>query len=193
MNRGYIKLWRKSQESEVFEAGPELWYLWTYILTQVCGKPHRFVIRKSGLQNQILLDSGQMFFSDSSLSKKLKMKTPTLKKRLGKLVQMGMITRRTVYVEKKAKYPGAVSWGTGALGSVLTVCNWWRYQSTKDAEKNDTVSRGGIYNKEELLKNVNTISYIDRSSSNMVLVDDGRLFNTETGMYFPCAAGDDEN
>ena len=68
MNRGYVKLWRKSLDGGWLQ-NPELWTFWTWCLLKAS---HKVIVVKVGFQ-EITLQPGQFIFGRKKASKELKM------------------------------------------------------------------------------------------------------------------------
>jgi len=121
MNRGYIKLWRKSKESAVF-AHEGLWKLWSLCLMK--GTHQRIEVTISGILKPLKLNSGQFVTGRYSLhydyhqgdkKRKYSRKTAptpyTLIRWLLILQEMQMLSIKTFN-----KY------------SIITILNWHLYQ-----------------------------------------------------------------
>ena len=116
MDRGYVKLWRKSINSEVF-ANESLWRLWSWCLIKTTYR-ERFVNMSSGKgETSVVINPGQFIFGRNSAAESLNWSPSTAWKRLQKLAEMGCIL-----IESNSQY------------SVITICNWDEYQ-TEDSEK----------------------------------------------------------
>ena len=103
MDGGWIKLWRKSQESAVFD-NPDLWYLWTWLLMNANWESRQ-------LLNGQTLDPGQLVVSQQRLAQRFGCGKSSIGRRLSKLEKMGNIR---------------LSGGQG--GTVVTITHWLTYQ-----------------------------------------------------------------
>jgi hypothetical protein len=114
MPDGYIKLWRKSMDSEVF-ADPALWQLWCYILMMVSWRSRFFPVRTGRGRGQVALRPGQCVFALRTWAAKLGCSRSSLDRRLKRLITMKMVGHKP-----------------GRHYSILTVVNWDSYQSGED-------------------------------------------------------------
>jgi len=109
-SENWLKLYRKSIESEVFKID-SLWRLWSYCLLKVSHKK-QYVTWKTGRGSiTMLLEPGQLVFGRNQLAKKLDIKPSTLYDRLKRLREMGNIE-----IQPNNQY------------SIITICNYKRYQ-----------------------------------------------------------------
>ena len=68
MHRGYIKLWRKSQDSGLLQ-NPYAWTLWCHLLMKATHKPHKQLVG-----NQVVeLEPGQVIIGRKALADQLGM------------------------------------------------------------------------------------------------------------------------
>jgi len=111
MDRGYLKLWRKAAESEVF-ACPHLWHLWSWCLIKASYKV-RTVSFKTGKGLTIIkLSPGQFIFGRDSAAQSLGQPPSTIRNRMKRLEEAGM-----------------VNIGADNQYSIITICNWENYQN----------------------------------------------------------------
>lgn len=110
MNRGYVKLWRKSLDAGWFQ-NPELWTFWTWCLLKAS---HRVIVVKVGFQ-EITLQPGEFVFGRLKASKELKMGEKKI--------------RNCIDFLKKA---GNVAIKTTNKFSIITIINWSIYQADEE-------------------------------------------------------------
>lgn len=116
MNRGYVKLWRKSLDSGLLQ-NPEAWALWSYILMSVTHKPTKQLVG-----NQMVnLEPGQMVTGRYALAKALKLTPKVTRTRLLLLENLG-----NVAIKRANKF------------SIITVVNWDAYQANITDEGQQT-------------------------------------------------------
>jgi hypothetical protein len=109
MDRGFVPLWRKSRDSQVFKDAA-LWHLWSYILLSARGKPGWVYVSTGRSETEVFLDVGQMIFGRNTVAHILKQKPISTYKRLLKLEKMG-----NVNIQNNTHY------------SLITVNNWVSY------------------------------------------------------------------
>ncbi len=107
MNRGYIKLWRKSLDSGMMQ-NPKLWTFWTWCLQKAAYQETKQMV---GFQ-EITLQPGQFIFGRKKAAKELKMSEQSIRTCLDLLIKSGNLT-----IQATNKF------------SVVTVINWPLYQS----------------------------------------------------------------
>ena len=89
-NGNWLRLYRKSRESEVFKKS-SIWHLWSYCLMTASHK-RQYVTWKTGRGSiTILVKRGQFVFGRNQLAKELNVKPSTLHYRLKCLQEMGNI------------------------------------------------------------------------------------------------------
>lgn len=116
MDRGYLKLWRRSIDSEIFH-NPEMWRLWTWCLMKTSYKT-RFVPFKTGKGKlSVQLNPGQFIFGRNKAAEFLGDSPSTLWKRMKKLELIGNIS-----IESNRQY------------SIVNICNWDEYQEQDSDE-----------------------------------------------------------
>ena len=116
MDRGYLKLWRKSIYSEIFHS-PELWRLWTWCLMKTSYKK-RFIPFHTGKGKiSVCVNPGQFVFGRNRAAEFLGDSPSTVWKRIKKLEAIGNIS-----IESNRQY------------SIITICNWLDYQEPKEEE-----------------------------------------------------------
>jgi len=112
MNRGYVKLWRKSLDNGWLQ-NHELWVFWCYCLLRA---NHKKVMVKIGFQEIILLP-GQFIFGRFRAAQELKMTEWKIRACLHYLKVCGNLTIKTA-----SKF------------SIITVINWPLYQGDDSNE-----------------------------------------------------------
>lgn len=111
MDRGHVKLWRKSLDSGVF-ASEQLWKVWCWCLMRTNYKQRNvsFQTGKGGVV--ITVNPGQFVFGRNAAADQLCQNPSTVWKRMKKLESLGMIQ-----IESNNQY------------SIVSICNWSEYQS----------------------------------------------------------------
>ena len=120
MERGWLKLWRRSIDSAAF-ADPHLWQLWCWILIRANRISRAIPVRTGRGQTVVTLQPGQFIFGRHTASKALKCPGSTIQYRLKTLKRLGMVDIQTA-----THY------------SVVTVVNWARYQENTPAIRQAT-------------------------------------------------------
>ena len=118
MNRGYVRLWRRTADSRVFQ-NEGLLKVWIWCLLRANHKEIWVSIKTGRGQTEVLLKPGQFIFGRDSAAKKLRMKPTTVWGRMLKLKTLGNID-----IESHRQY------------SIITIINWESYQAPN--EKNDS-------------------------------------------------------
>lgn len=116
MDRGYVKLWRKSLDSG-FLQNPQLWVFWCWCLMKATHKPKKIMV---GMQ-LVELQPGQFVFGRKSAAKELKISEQTIRTCLKKLKNLKNLTIKT----------------TNRF-SVITVVNWDIYQQDQPTTNQQT-------------------------------------------------------
>jgi len=116
MTDGYIKLWRKSLESRVFQ-NKNLWHLWTYCLLKAAHKSVWLELAVGRGTTEVFLKAGQLIFGSKKAARDLHENWSTIYYRLKKLEAMG-----NLQIEKKAQF------------SIVTISNWDSYQTFEKHE-----------------------------------------------------------
>jgi len=110
MNEGYVKIYRKTVTSQVFQ-NEGLFKVWMWCLLKA-NHEGRWVSVKSGKgSTEVWIGPGQFIFGRKSAAKELKMKPSTVWKRIVKLKNM-----RNLNIESNSQY------------SIITLVNWEFYQ-----------------------------------------------------------------
>lgn len=116
MERGYLKLWRRSLDSEIFH-NPELWRLWTWCLMRTSYK-QRFLPFHTGKNKiSVKVGAGQFIFGRNKAAEFLGDSPSTIWKRMKKLESL-----ENIKIESNRQY------------SIVTICNWEEYQEPDEQE-----------------------------------------------------------
>jgi len=119
---GWIKLHRKSVDSQAFQS-EGLWKVWTWCLLKANHKDRWVSIRTGRGMTEVFVKRGQFVFGRKTASKELKMKPPTVQKRIVKLKNMqNLITQSDSHF------------------SIITICNYNIYQGYESDEVSPKVS-----------------------------------------------------
>ncbi|MCK5607393.1 hypothetical protein KAR91_36250 [Candidatus Pacearchaeota archaeon] len=126
MDQGWIKLYRKSIESRVFQ-NEGLWKVWTWCLLKVNHSGQWVSLRTGRGSIEVECQRGQFIFGRLSAAKELKMNPTTVWKRMQKLKNMGNID-----IKSDSQY------------SVITLLNMGIYQPSeiKSDSKSDRQGTG---------------------------------------------------
>ena len=141
MNDGYIKAYRKTMRSQVFQ-NEGLFKVWMWCLWKASHKEQWVKIKTGRGFTEVHLLPGQFIFGRKSAAKELKMKPSTVWKRIIKLKNM-----QNCDIESNTHY------------SIITVINWEFYQGSEkkgtskvtgkeqpsDTYKNDKNEKNNIY------------------------------------------------
>ena len=128
MYRGYVKLWRKSEDSSVFK-NDALWKLWTWCLMQATHEPIDWAVQTGRGETLVHIDTGQFVFGRRTAAKALGGTPSGTWKRMQKLQTMQNLT-----IESNRHY------------SLITIANWHLYQPPK--EKGDHQGNHQVTTKE---------------------------------------------
>jgi len=139
MHRGYVKLWRKTVDSEMFQ-NHKLWAVWTWLLLNAT---HKEMEVYAGLE-KVKLYPGQIITGRKLLSRKLLMSERNIRTCLYSLQTTGNLT-----IKSTNKY------------SIITIINWDIYQnedekSTSNPTSNRPASDQQVTTKQEH-KNIRNI------------------------------------
>jgi hypothetical protein len=113
MNRGYIKLWRKSLDAGWLR-DHKLWSFWSYCLLKATHKEYDFIV---GLQ-KVHLEPGQFVFGLHKAARDLNMTVAQIRSRRDSLKKAGNIT-----IKSTNKY------------SIITIVNWDSYQGVNEQDR----------------------------------------------------------
>ena len=90
----------------------ELWQLWCYCLMRAAYKPHWASVKTGRGQTQVWLEPGQFIFGRFETAKEIKQNPSSVRNRMEKLKSIG-----NVDIQADTHF------------SIVTICNWDRYQS----------------------------------------------------------------
>ena len=110
MERGWISLYRKSVDSQVFR-NEGLWKTWSWCLIKAAHKKYYAVWDIGTGTTEVELRRGQFIFGRKAAARELNMKESTVRYRMNKLKSIGNID-----IHSTTHY------------SVVTICNWSKYQ-----------------------------------------------------------------
>ncbi len=158
MNKGYVKLWRKYADSEVFKMGAIAVHVWFYLLTKATHRPHEQEIGVGKKARTIILNNGQTVFGLNTSSAKRGMNQRTVGRIIDKFILKNMVTRT---VEFSSRAVPSRSTPAVPICSVITICNWDKYQHLDDPSKKDVVQRGSANIQEHIPTTITDISMGD--------------------------------
>jgi len=107
---GWIRLYRKALDSPEF-AKAELWRVFSWCLLTAAHRQHPLSLRTGRGNTLVELKPGQLIFGRNSAARKLNMAPSTLDRCMKRLEKLGSIRIKP-----------------GTHFSIITVCNWARYQ-----------------------------------------------------------------
>jgi hypothetical protein len=113
MERGYVKLWRKTLDSGLLQH-PTAWQVFGYLLLMANGKPHRRII--AGVMTEA--KSGEVITGRERLADELGLSVQQIRTALNLLKKLEIIT-----IKSTNKY------------SVISLVNWDRYQQHEPASQ----------------------------------------------------------
>jgi hypothetical protein len=116
MDRGYVKLWRKSLDSG-FLQNPQLWAFWCWCLMKATHKPKKVMV---GMQI-VELGPGQFVFGRKAAAKELKISEQTIRTCVNKLKMFQNLT-----IKPTSKF------------SVISIVNWDTYQQETEKANHQT-------------------------------------------------------
>lgn len=150
MNRGYIKLWRKVEESVVFK-NEGLLKVFIWCLLRANHKENVFPVRTGRGFSELKLFPGSFLFGRNSAAIELDMKPSTAWKRILKLKNLGFLN-----IESHSHY------------SIIYIVNWHIYQSYPMSSINHSDRQGtGKEHRQECKNNKN----INMSDSDLAAFD----------------------
>lgn len=114
MNRGYVKLWRKTLDSRVF-ANADLLKVWVWCLCKASHEPKWVSISTGRGMQEIQIEAGQFVFGRKTAAKELDMKLRTVYDRIQKLKSL-----QNLDINSNTHY------------SIVTICNWVDYQQMEN-------------------------------------------------------------
>jgi ribosomal protein L16/L10AE len=116
MDNGWIKLYRKSIDSRVFQ-NEGLWKVWTWCLLKANHKEQWVSITTGKGTNEILVKPGQFIFGRKTAAKELRMAESSVRNRIEKL-------KNTQKLDIK----------TDTHCSIISIINWESYQTEEIRE-----------------------------------------------------------
>jgi len=90
MSETWIKLYRKSMDSAVFQ-NAELWKVWTWCLMRANYEKRHVSVRTGRGQTLVQLEPGQFIFGRNESARELGMSPSSVRNRIGKLAKLGNI------------------------------------------------------------------------------------------------------
>jgi len=133
-DEGWIKLYRKSIYSQVFQS-EGLWKVWTWCLMKTNHKDAWVPIKTGRGETTVLVKRGQFIFGRKAASKELRMRPSTVQDRIKKLAKMqNLVTKPVTHY------------------SIITVCNYDFYQTMIDNETSSnpsTIRQPSVTNKND--------------------------------------------
>lgn len=111
MSDGWVKLWRKSLESRVFQ-NKNLWQVWCYCLMRANHKGKWVSVATGRGETEVWVDSGQFIFGRKKAAQKMRMKPSSVRNQMLKLQNM-----QNLDIQSGQHY------------SVVTIINWESYQT----------------------------------------------------------------
>ena len=114
VDRGWIRLWRQSQSSIVFQ-NPVTWKIWTWCLMKAAYKRHLFTVQTGRGLTEVEVDEGQFVFGRKAAARELRLKPSTIRNHMMKLKR-----GRNIDMQPDTHY------------TLVTINGWGRYQSGKN-------------------------------------------------------------
>ena len=143
MERGYVNLWRCSLDSRVF-GNEGLWKVWTWCLMKASHQNRWVPIITGKGKTEIEVQSGQFIFGRKTAAKELLMTESTIRNRIEKLKSIGNIS-----LKPDTHY------------TIITICNWERYQSNEkpkgQPKDNQRTTKGQPKDTDKNVKNVDNV------------------------------------
>jgi hypothetical protein len=134
MNRGYVKLWRKIEDSAVF-ADAHLLQLFLWCLMRATHKTYTVPARTGRGQTVVTLQPGQFIFGRNAAAKALRCPPSSIRNRIDSLRRRGMVD-----IQPDTHF------------SVVTIIKWHLYQ--QDAEELGQATRQASGQPKDTYKNV---------------------------------------
>lgn len=148
MNRGYVKVWRKTQDSAVFQS-EGLLKVFIWCLMRAAYKESFVMVRTGRGVSEVRLSPGSFLFGRESAAKELDMPPTTVWKRMLKLEKLEILN-----IERNSHF------------SIVYIINWHIYQADQEKGDSERDRQGtGKGHKEELKEVIN----IYRQNSLIVL------------------------
>jgi hypothetical protein len=109
MHRGYVKLWRKSMDSAIWQ-NADLWKVWCWCMMKA-NHTEKWVSVVTGKgAREIKLEPGQFVYGRFEAAKELKMRPTTVRDRMKKLAHLEALTQKSA-----------------THCTIVTLCNWSLY------------------------------------------------------------------
>lgn len=123
MNQGYVKLWRKTEDSVVF-ADAGLFQTWAYCLLRANHKMSHVTVNTGRGNTIVKLLPGQFIFGRKAAGRTMRQSPETVRDRMHKLQGLGNIS-----IKPATHY------------SIVTVLNWDVYQTEKSRDRQPTANQ----------------------------------------------------
>ena len=137
MEKGWIKLWRKSLNSQIFR-NEGLWKVWTWSLLKANHKEEIWEQAITGRgKTEVPVKRGQFIFGRNTASKELNMNPSTVWKRIVKLEKLGNLN-----IQSNTHY------------SLVTIANWDLYQGEEIKVTSKVTGKEQASNTNKNVKNV---------------------------------------
>jgi len=144
MDRGWIKLWRKSIDSAVFQ-NDGLWKCWTWCLMKATHQEINIPVSTGRGKTIVHLKPGQFIFGRKSAAKELGMPQSTVRNRFAKLVSLQMLTESPL-----AGFTQNQDRQKDRHFTVYSLINWETYHGSEEKEnKQEDRQRTGKGHKQE--------------------------------------------
>lgn len=138
VDRGWVKLWRRSLDSEVFQ-NDGLWKVWTWCLMRASHKEQHLPVKTGRGTTTVTLKPGQFLYGRNSAARELGMAPSTLRNRIARLKKLGNLD-----IKEDKHF------------SVISIVNWSIYQAGSESEDsqqdNQRTTKGHIQECKELKK-----------------------------------------
>jgi len=143
MHRGYIKLWRKSLDSTVWQ-NPKVWRFWSWCLMKAS---HKEIIQMVGFQD-ILLKPGQFIFGRKSCARETKLSEQSIRTVLNHLQNAQKLT-----IKSTNKF------------SIISIMNWDTYQPNEKSSNQQVTSKQPASNQQVTTnKNVKNVKNVKNNN-----------------------------
>lgn len=148
MERGYVKLWRKTLDSGILQH-PTAWQVFGYLLLMANSKPHRRII--AGVMTEA--KPGEVITGRERLAEELGLSVQQIRTALNLLKKLEIVT-----IKSTNKY------------SVISLVNWDRYQQHEPAGQPASPPAGQPAPNQRLtteqeIKNINTLTPVSNDTS----------------------------
>jgi len=117
MEDGWVKLYRKSLRTSIFK-NKALWQLWSWCLMKASHEERWVTVTTGRGQTEVKLQPGQFIFGRNQAAAELGDKPTSTYKRMLKLKKL-----ENLNIQSNTHY------------SVVTICNWDKYQSELTKEE----------------------------------------------------------